>query len=386
MKRIFLLILLFLIISCQSHQNSHYEFDPRALVDNKISLAEIADDIMYIPLDNHYLLSYIYHPILTNNSIFLKTRDGLIAFNRNGEMARKIGNKGRGPGEYQYGNNFTVDNNKETVYVKDRDKKIKVYSRNGDFLRSIFLQEYAGEIEEIGFFDSQLFVFYYLQFGDAMYNWVILDTLGNVIKKKERTIPTFISGYDAGSGIYKFENNFFYWNSYNDTVYSIFADLSCKTSFLLRPGEHRLPKSNFDPSKNPSLYMSLSYIFETDHFLVCKYYYKKITIALIDKKSKKSFLTFLEREKNSADGNYVGGILNNLDGGIDFQPDSYFAENNYEYLIGSINPYEIKLHVSGNKFKNSNPKYPEKKKELEKLANSLKETDNPVLVLVRLKK
>ena len=32
------------------------------------------------------------------------------------------------------------------------------------------------------------------------------------------------------------------------------------------------------------------------------------------------------------------------------------------------------------------PKYPEKKKELEKLANSLKETDNPVLIIVRLKK
>jgi hypothetical protein len=30
--------------------------------------------------------------------------------------------------------------------------------------------------------------------------------------------------------------------------------------------------------------------------------------------------------------------------------------------------------------------YPEKKKELEKLANNLKVTDNPVLVLVRLKK
>ena len=32
------------------------------------------------------------------------------------------------------------------------------------------------------------------------------------------------------------------------------------------------------------------------------------------------------------------------------------------------------------------PKYPEKKKELEKLANSLKETDNQILMIVRLKK
>ncbi len=37
-------------------------------------------------------------------------------------------------------------------------------------------------------------------------------------------------------------------------------------------------------------------------------------------------------------------------------------------------------------FRNSKPVYPEKKRELEKLANSLKETDNPVLILVSLKK
>jgi hypothetical protein len=32
------------------------------------------------------------------------------------------------------------------------------------------------------------------------------------------------------------------------------------------------------------------------------------------------------------------------------------------------------------------PKNPEKKKELEQLANNLRETDNPVLIMVRLKK
>jgi hypothetical protein len=37
-------------------------------------------------------------------------------------------------------------------------------------------------------------------------------------------------------------------------------------------------------------------------------------------------------------------------------------------------------------FINSNPGHPEKKKELEKLANSLKETDNPILVQVKFKK
>ncbi|MGI5913960.1 MAG: hypothetical protein ACOX5K_04455 [Bacteroidales bacterium] len=50
-----------------------------------------------------------------------------------------------------------------------------------------------------------------------------------------------------------------------------------------------------------------------------------------------------------------------------------------------MSPYELKSHVSGDDFQNSIPKCPEKKKDLEKFANSLEETDNPVLVMVRLK-
>jgi hypothetical protein len=62
------------------------------------------------------------------------------------------------------------------------------------------------------------------------------------------------------------------------------------------------------------------------------------------------------------------------------------VKNGREYIVGLINPYQIKTLVMNNEFKNSISKYPEKKKELEKLANSLKETDNPVLMIVRLKK
>jgi hypothetical protein len=55
-------------------------------------------------------------------------------------------------------------------------------------------------------------------------------------------------------------------------------------------------------------------------------------------------------------------------------------------LISCIDTIIVKAHVTSEAFKNSTSKYPEKAKELEKLANSLKETDNPVLMLVRLKK
>jgi hypothetical protein len=47
--------------------------------------------------------------------------------------------------------------------------------------------------------------------------------------------------------------------------------------------------------------------------------------------------------------------------------------------------FKLKVLISSEAFKNSSPKYPEKKKELEQLANSLDENDNPILMLVKLK-
>jgi len=77
------------------------------------------------------------------------------------------------------------------------------------------------------------------------------------------------------------------------------------------------------------------------------------------------------------------GIINDLDGGPDILPKTIKNDNT---IIGLVDVLKLKAHISSESFRKSTPKYPEKKKELEKLAKSLKETDNPVLILVSLKK
>jgi hypothetical protein len=54
-------------------------------------------------------------------------------------------------------------------------------------------------------------------------------------------------------------------------------------------------------------------------------------------------------------------------------------------MVGFMHAYEFIDYINSSTFKNSTPLFPEKKKELEKLANSLTENDNPVLMLVKLK-
>jgi hypothetical protein len=94
----------------------------------------------------------------------------------------------------------------------------------------------------------------------------------------------------------------------------------------------------------------------------------------------------LEPGPHSYGTTLIGGIFNDFDAGVRFQPENYYEEKNREYIISLINPIDIKALVKTNEFKRSQPKYPEKKKELEQLATSLKETDNQILMIVKLKK
>jgi hypothetical protein len=380
-KHFFITLALILIYACKSSDNSQYNFDPRTIKGKEITLSEISDFVTYVPLENTILIGNIGHIKFINQSIYFYSNEGIVAFDRVKKQLTKIGSLGRGPGEYLDHRHFTVDEKTETVYDLDIGDIVKTYSRSGQFLRSFPIQR-NGSSASIDFFESKLFVSYALQYENAKYSWIVFDTLGNVIKKRESGIPIFSSIYGVSDASYKLKDRIFYWNSYTDTVFSILPDLTEETSFIISPGEHRYPRSRSVPVNPYEKYMVLNSIFETSRYIVIRYYFKREILLLYDKKDKKSFLIYLEFDRNIR----LNGIINDLDGGSWFFPESYFTENGREYMIGLQYPYQIKARIASDEFRNSNPKYPEKKKELEKLANSLKETDNPVLMLVRLKK
>jgi hypothetical protein len=130
-------------------------------------------------------------------------------------------------------------------------------------------------------------------------------------------------------------------------------------------------------------------MFETKHFIFLEYAYRnKAAIFTLNKITKKTFLAYMPGVKFSSMLTRAC-IINDFDGGLplSFRPVYYYyVENGSEYIASLISPFNLKGYISSGEFKNSAAKYPEKKKELEDLANSLKEFDNPVLMIVRLKK
>jgi hypothetical protein len=126
---------------------------------------------------------------------------------------------------------------------------------------------------------------------------------------------------------------------------------------------------------------------ETKRYIVLNYYYlDKSAISFVDKKSRETYWAF-KYEKSQDNKEYsIPCLVNDIDGGTPLKNINYYVENGDEYLIELINPYDLKVYIASDDFKNQVPKYPVKKKELIKLAESLKETDNPILVMTKLKK
>lgn len=376
----------FLACSCQNPDKEFYTFNPDTLEEIEISLSEIADDISYVPLEDSILISGVNattNPLFTEDRIYLyDANHGILKFSRSGKFLGKIGNKGRGPGEYLYGHAFTADPKTGSVYLNDLNSHIKVYSHSGNYLRSILLDKYQGSIDILDFFNDKLFVSFNFQYGDDFkYECVFLDTLGNIVAKKDRSIPIFKSNYLVGGGTFHFKDNLNFWHNFTDTVTTFSGDMTYKPAFLLAQGVFRLPKQYIDdPLKRISDFTSFEQIFETNRFLILRYnFYKgKNSLVLIEKDKKKSFLSYYSFDD-------FNGLFNDLDGGIKFQPRGYLVEDGREYLIELKEALRIKAYSNSKEFDNTEARNPEKKAAFKKMADSLGENGNPVLMIVRLK-
>jgi hypothetical protein len=300
----------------------------------------------------------------------------MFSLDMTGKMIRRYGSRGRGPGEYIYGLRFTIDRENRILFLLDRNNILK-YSLDGTYLGNISLEKYPGLFDDIKFKNSLIIVFEYINVGKAVHNWIVIDTEGNLISEKFNSIPSFKTGWGFNESAYEFESSTCYYNVYNDTVFSISPDLSYRTSFLFRPSELRWPRHDVDLSESFN-YLLVDLVLETRAFILLKYYYEKNNIAFINKSNGKSYKVTWEGEN--------GGIINDLDGGAPFEPKQYFEEGGREYLVGYTQPVNILTRLRSDDFKNSVPGYPEKKEALVKMAENLKETDNALLTIVRLKK
>ena len=390
MKKFIFYLSAALLFSCNSEKkvNDVYLIDLQKFEEGNILLSDITNEIEYVSLDNQFPIGLTYSYKITDNLIYASIQNvGLVSFFRNGKFNISYGKIGRGPEEYVYCLRFAVDEETGTVYVMDHKMNdVEVYNHNGDYIRNLKLpkDDDGFQLNAIKFFESSLFMAQSINMGRGDHDWVILDTLGNILNGKRNPYPEFNGRMGGMATLSETKGNILYWDNFKDTVFHIHPDFDYSPICIISKGEHRFPMSTekYNPVedyiKNEANYMFLYTFLETNQSFFLQYELNRILkLAVFDKKSGTTTVTEITDFEN--------GIINDIDNGLAFVPEKHFEIGNNSYLTAFIQPYEIKAHVASEKFKKSTPKYPERKKDLEQLANNLDKDDNPVLMLVKLK-
>lgn len=381
-----------------------------------VFLGHFTDDIHYVLLEKHedLIFSGIWECSFSDSLILAKDLSKCLLYDYKGNLISQIGSKGRGPGEYNYVNNAAVSSDAE-IYIQSL-YDLYVYNINGEYLRghkNFFL--FGGNyVYSWNFFnDSLIFGHIPNSTGSKKCKAVILNKEGNPIKLYDNYIlfkraRELASRQEGHVNIYSFKGSCYYKEIYNDTLFYLSRNNQLVPCYVFKFGKFSEPvtfrgsktsEKDLGSSKEWSSFIYLENLFQSNKFLFLDCQFrghfpaKRITprivlggvksdynttnvLGIYDKMSGE--LIFCD-PPNTNNFLYSSGIFNDIDAGPKFYPMQMVNDST---LVMWFEANQLKEHVSSDEFKNGNPKFPEKKKRLEKFANELTEFDNSVLMFV----
>jgi hypothetical protein len=361
-------------------------FDLQKLPDvGHVKLSELGfEDITYIPLQTTpaSIISRI-NEIKTGNGFFLiKFFNTILEFKEDGSFIAKIGSEGRGPTEFTVAHDLDIDKKNRFIYlVSAWQKKFIVYSESGKFLRI-----FPCPISTTNFIITEDGILCYSMnsLGNIKTSFNLIDIYGGITKSFPNKytwnkVQSSTSIFKNENIFYRFNNRFFIKEIYSDTVY-MFENKDFKPHIIFKQGEKLL--SAKARSEFSSIYLFENFIDQNNLFEFGDYIYFEFMYGF-KIGGNNNLYGFVGSKKNDFKVliNLEEGFLNDLDGGPNIWPKTVLDDYT---VISWVDAIHLKTLVSSEAFKKARPKYPAKKRKLEELANSLKETDNPVLILVTL--
>jgi len=383
----------------------------------ELYLSSYADEIRYIPLETKegIFLDNIRDFDISNGLIVTTDLSSVAVFDSDGHFIRKFGTKGRGPEEYQFIQNlsFAKDNK---IYFKSLYDLLE-FNVDGSFIKkykNTFLIKDNYYLASWYIIDDSLFFCHVPNStGNMEYKAMIMDKNSN-IKHTYKNFILFHREHKVASTLEdhamfpQFQNKFFYKDVYNDTLFQLTDDYQLIPKYSFNLGKFKEPlseRTKFPPKWNQYIY--LNGIFLTKDYLLidCSYNYH-FPAKRITQKKPPAFITDAQFIKDygwyntrsmlgiydKSSGNlifskptstdnplYTSGLYNDLDAGPRFLPIKMINDST---MVMFVKAKDLKDHVESEDFKNNNAKYPDRKKQLENLANQLTIMDNPVLMMV----
>jgi hypothetical protein len=382
-----------------------------------VKLSKFISDISYVPFENKgeiFFTPFTDFDISDNLISVINYTEGCLLFDISGHFISRIGSIGRGPTEYIYVALIGFDT-KKNIFIRSQYDLFQ-YKTDGTFVKKYnkcFLVDdkfylFGGIIIN----DSLILGHILNSTGDIKYKTVIVDKSGKAkyysrnyeIFNPERKVVSSFEGRQTN--LSKFNKTVFYKELYNDTLFWLNKDLQLLPAYTFKFGKFKEPlseRAKLPPNRDLTKYMRLPFVYQTKDFIYldCEFasYFpaKRLTpkegpidaksnwynttkvLGIYDRRTEK--LAF-SKPTNTDNPLFTTGLYNDFDAGPRFFP---IKQVNDSVMVMWIEAKQLKDHIASDDFRKNVPKYPEKKKMLEKLANSLSEFDNPVLMFVTFK-
>ncbi|MEL7585426.1 MAG: 6-bladed beta-propeller [Prolixibacteraceae bacterium] len=338
-------------------------------------------DIEYVPLETNKnsMIGEIYDLQVDDHSILINSAGKIKKYSINGNYITQIGREGKGEGEYHFGKDFSCDKNSRVYILSMHEDKIYIYSPEGKFLNTVPCPRTSTKLCCL---EHNILCFSENPYGSVENSFDIINYDGKILKSFPNKFK-FNAGKFKGllfneCASFMSEGHLYVKEVSSDTIF-IYNDMDLVPAFILDHGGKSIPPekrhwNSFEEfMKTASKHISIRRLLKFGEYIYYGFTLDGNGYIFIG--SVNGRFQFVANLKQ--------GLINDLDGG----PNIWFETiKNDQTMISWINAYELKAYVASDAFKKSMPKYPEKKKELEKLANTLSENDNPVLMLVKVKK
>ncbi len=210
--------------------------------------------VKVIPLETNKncLIGRIEDIVIENDTLYVLDRlnaKSLFVFDFEGNFIRKIGNTGKGPGEYVRPQSFTVDTKNNQIHIVDNGNKILTYTLNGKFIKEVnpeFENSFISSIKNmngINYVDHMIY-----NSEESSFYVSSIDNSGNIINQ---WLPSHIysNGFTSLSGtvnqLVKTNNDIKYMRPYMDTIFTIQPGNKIKP-FMHLSTQNKITKNEMD--------------------------------------------------------------------------------------------------------------------------------------------
>ncbi len=349
--------------------------------EHEVLLSNLAEKVEYIPLqtDSSCLVGNCWENNIIRSKKYYFLADGknLFQYLLNGKFIRNIGSVGQGPGEYTWITDIDVLDESNRIFVSSGEK-INVYdTETGGFIRALPCSYIDCQFRMLN--DSIAFRFLYNINGQVKHRILITASQGDTIQAYTRsdlfTVKedmAFMIGSPNDRYIYRSGSNICYRENYNDTIFTVTKQMLIPR-YIINLGKYHLPlEYRFEVLGDEKKFADMAANYLAIHPIETKDYLFISYEGWNDDKESMGKLVIYDKRNGECYRVAGGRLKDDMNHFFDFRP--MVALDDHTLL--KVFPAEIIL-----KYAKKNPSIFEHES-----LKSLGEDDNPVLMIVTLKK